>query len=538
MLSRIHAGTKYSRIPTTKACLLLLSLVSTLASLNIGTVNGAGPSFVLSSLPARIQEGAAGGVKLVLNVTNANFVTAYNFIWTVTDPAGNSRISTNTTTSNGPSWSIFTNYPGAFGASTITNLVGIYKINVTETVHSAGASVATGQFQVGLTDNPTYQRTAPVLIRAIGYLPLENVTINLTQGSTSVPSFPTTQKADTNGVIALSWQTSIGTPLGSYFLTISGSSTTKTPSDSQPFTVYPTNVTISGLWLSKTSIQRSQTLEFRFNATYLNGSPAFSGSAPIRITEPNGTNHTITASYDPTLQTFRAFYATVLSSTTGVWIGTVDVNSFGDGLNNGGPFSPVFTNFNVQPASLTVSAVSYNATYSSGNIVPIYAKITTPAAASFTQGTVTATITSFGQKIAGPLRLVYDPSRGEWSGSYKVNATDPSGTWLISITASDGYGNTGQNSASLSVNTSGAPNPTQSFLSSWTFWLLVLALIVVGFGILIFRTRSVSHREVKLDVQAIKHQADQVKSDDFLQSIQAQLKRRTERIAAEKEKHD
>ncbi len=199
------------------------------------------------------------------------------------------------------------------------------------------------------------------------------------------------------------------------------------------------------------------------------------------------------------------------------------------------PSSPTLT-FN--QLSLTVSAASYNATYSSGNIVPIYAKITTPAAASFTQGTVTATITSFGQKIAGPLRLVYDPSRGEWSGSYKVNATDPSGTWLISITASDGYGNTGQNSASLSVNTSGAPNPTQSFLSSWTFWLLVLALIVIGFGILIFRTRSVSHREVRLDVQAIKHQADQVKSDDFLQSIQAQLKRRTERIAAEKEKHD
>jgi hypothetical protein len=224
---------------------------------------------------------------------------------------------------------------------------------VTETVHSAGASVATGQFQVGLTDNATYQRTAPVLIRAIGYLPLENVTINLTQGSTSVPSFPTTQKADTNGVIALSWQTSIGTPLGSYFLTISGATSTKTSPDSQPFTVYPTNVTISGLWLNSGTIERSQTLEFRFNATYLNGSPAFSGSAPIRVTEPNGTNHTITASYDSSLQTFRAFYATTLSSTTGVWIGTVDVNSFGDGLNNGGPLSPVFTNFNVQRASLT-----------------------------------------------------------------------------------------------------------------------------------------------------------------------------------------
>lgn len=418
------------------------------------------------------------------------------------------------------------------------NLVGIYRINVTETLHFLGASVANGQFQVSMTDNASYLRTVPVMIRASGYVAFENVTINLTLGSTPVTTFPRTLKADMNGLISLSWQTTVGTPLGNYFLTILGSLTTKTPPDSQAFTVYPTNVTISGLWSSKGSVQRSQTLELRFNATYLNGSPAFSGSCPIRITEPNGINHTVTASYDSTLQTFRAFYVTTLSTTAGVWIATIDVNNFDDGLNNGGPLSPVFTNFNVQPASLAVSAVSYNATYSSGMIVPIYARITTPTGAGFTQGTVTATITSFGQKIAGPLSLVYDPSRGEWSGSYKVNATDPSGTWLISIAASDGYGNTGQNSASLSVNTSGAQSPAQSFLSSWTFWLLVLALIAVGFGILIFRTRSVSHREVKLDVQAIKHQADQVKSDDFLQSIQAQLKRRSERIAAEKEKHD
>lgn len=536
MLSRIHAETKHSQIPTRKAFLLLLSLVSTLFGLNVATVSGAGTSFVLSSLPSRTQEGATGGVRLVLNVTNAIFPSAYNFIWTVTDPAGSSKTSTNSTTSTGPSWSVFANYPAAFGAS--TNLVGVYKINVTETVHLLGASVAIGQFQVGLTDKASYQRTVPVPIRATGYLALENATINLLQGSTSVPNFPTTKKADTNGLISLSWQTTVGTPLGNYFLTISGSVTTKTPPDSQAFTVYPTNVTIGGLWLSKGSVERSQTIEFRFNATYLNGSPAFSGSTPIRITEPNGANHTITASYDFSLQTFRAFYVTTLSSTAGVWIGTIDVNSFNDGLNNGGPLAPTFTNFNVQPASLTVSAVSYNATYSSGMIVPIYARITSPASTGFTQGTVTATITSLGQKIAGPLSLVYDPSRGEWSGSYKVNATDPSGTWLISIAAFDGYGNTGQNSASLSVNTSGAQNPAQSFLSSWTFWLLVLALIVVGFGILIFRTRSVSHREVKLDVQAIKHQADQVKSDDFLQSIQAQLKRRAERMAAEKEKHD
>jgi len=153
LLSRICAGTKYSRIPKTKAWLLLLFLVSTLSAFSIASVN-AGPSFVLSSIPARMQEGAAGGVRLVLNVTNAINPSVYNFIWTVTDPAGTSKTSTNSTTSTGPSWSVRTNYPAAFGAS--TNLVGVYKINVTETVHSGGASVAIGQFQVGLTDSPSY----------------------------------------------------------------------------------------------------------------------------------------------------------------------------------------------------------------------------------------------------------------------------------------------------------------------------------------------------------------------------------------------
>lgn len=57
---------------------------------------------------------------------------------------------------------------------------------------------------------------------------------------------------------------------------------------------------------------------------------------------------------------------------------------------------------------------------------------------------------------------------------------------------------------------------------------------VLGCATLIMRHRGVSRREVKLDIQAIKQQANQVKSDDFLQSIQAQLKRHSEQQSAEK----
>lgn len=549
MLSRVHAETKQSRSPTRIVCILLLSLVSTLFAFNVAIVNAPGGlNLVLSSLPSRIQEGATGGVQLVLNVTNASTLTAYTINWSVTDPSGITTTSTNsTTTTTGTSFVIFTRYPAAFGGS--VNLAGTYNVSVSATPLLGTPVVTTGHFQVGLTDNTTYQRTALVLVKASGYLSLDNVTINLTQGPNPVPNFPTIRRADTNGLISLTWQTLVGSALGTYLLTMSGTSTPpKTPADSQTFAVTPTNATIGGIWLNKTSVERSQTVEFRFNATYLNGSPVTSGSATLLLTEPDGiTTHVVTASYDSPLKTLRGFYASTLGSATGVWTGTINVDSFDDGFGNGGPLSPVVTTLSIQTASLTVTAATYNATYTQGKIIPLYAKITAPSGATFTQGTVSATITSFGQRIVGPLGLIYNASSTEWSGGYRINATDPSGTWKMAIVASDGYGNSGQNSTSLFVNTPTPPlgPPGQSpqpfsVFSSWIFWLLVLVLVAVGFGILIFKRRGAFHREVKIDVQAIKHQADQVKGDDFLQSIQAQLKRRTERMAAEKEKerHD
>ncbi len=191
------------------------------------------------------------------------------------------------------------------------------------------------------------------------------------------------------------------------------------------------------------------------------------------------------------------------------------------------------SSFNVQPASLAVVLSSYSGTYSSGTTIPVYATVVTPGGGNFTVGTVNATITLSGRRVVGPLSLVYDQSQGRWSGSYKVNSTDPSGTWLVTVNAGDSYGNYGASAASVNVNT---PGSAPAWFLTWNFWLLVLVGIGVGVGILMLRVKGVSHREVRLDVQAIKQQADKVKGDDFLQSISAQLKRRTERMAAEKQK--
>ncbi len=188
--------------------------------------------------------------------------------------------------------------------------------------------------------------------------------------------------------------------------------------------------------------------------------------------------------------------------------------------------------FNVNTAVLTVIVQTSNSTYAAGNIIPILVRVTTPSGQNYTSGTVTATLTSSGNSLAGPINLVYDQSQGRWAGSYNVKSTDPPGTWLLTITARDAYGNLGVTTTSFNVNTPGS-NSGSSFLTGWLPWIVLLVALGLGFATLILRRHNVTRREVKLDVTAIKQKANEVKSDDFLQSIQAQLKRRTERIRAE-----
>jgi uncharacterized protein with PIN domain len=68
--------------------------------------------------------------------------------------------------------------------------------------------------------------------------------------------------------------------------------------------------------------------------------------------------------------------------------------------------------------------------------------------------------------------------------------------------------------------------------------VIVLLVASLGFIILITRKRGLTRREVKLDLTAIKSQADKVKGDDFLKSIREQLKRKKKEAGLEKPDHD
>jgi hypothetical protein len=86
----------------------------------------------------------------------------------------------------------------------------------------------------------------------------------------------------------------------------------------------------------------------------------------------------------------------------------------------------------------------------------------------------------------------------------------------------------------VSVNVPSAQSSTQW----WSYLLIVLLVAALGFIILITRKRGVTRREVKLDLQVIKSQADKVKGDDFLKSVRDQLRRKKEDVGLEKPDHD
>lgn len=509
---------------------IFLILGSALSACSLGFARAVGESYTLTPSPSRSQEDSVAGVTLTLAVGNAATSTTYVFTWTVTDPAGNARTAVNSTFSTQTSWTLSVNYPRSFSGASLT-LVGVYSVNVSQTSPTVSPNVGLGSFEIGLTDSPTYQRTFPMSIEASGYLPSESVTIDI-RGPRTVPGYPLTKSSATDGHVSHSWQIPCDLATGIYTVTVVGSSTAKNPSDTQLVTVYPTNVTIAQLWTSRTSFQRTETVDVRFSATYLSGNPACAGSANLKLTEQDGvTFHQVQASYDSVLGVFLGTYRIPLNAQTGSWTATIDPGAFDDGYGNGGPVQSALGGFTVQAAGLSVSVTLSGGTYSVGELIAISASIYNPDGTGFTQGSVTATLSSAGRTINSPLGLFYDQARTLWVGSYTVSSDDPSGTWLVELNASDPYGNAGTSSATSLVSVP----PPQPSITTTLGWLLPL-IVIFGLGatVILLRYRQVTRNEVKLDVQAVKTQAEKVGQDDFLQSIQSQLRRRAERMAKEK----
>jgi len=518
--------------------LSLLSLFLFVTTFNT-SVHAVGETYTLTESAPRLQESSTASVLLILNVSNANAIANYAFTWNVKDPSGSIHQATNAT--NVPHAASFVEsvvYPGKFSSSPSLAYTGVYAVwvNQTQPLLVGSTGVANGQFQVGLTDSLSYPRTFPVGVKASGYAPNLNVTIMVSGSGGPTLGFPLNKLADSNGDLSYVWPSiPASTPLGNYMLTLTGSPT-KTPPDVQSFTVTATNVTISPLTISLSYLQRSQTEDFRFSASYPNGAQVKTGSANLRLVEADGlTSHYVGMAYKSTLGVFRGTFQIPLSSEVGPWVATVEVSSFDDGYGNKGPISSVLKPFTVSPAIFTVSATTNYNNYTIGGIVVIYASVVTPGGYNFTSGTVTATTYHSSSQIGSPLLLFYDQSRAKWVGSYTVNSTNPYGIWQIQVNASDSYGNMGQGSTSTLVSVPAAP-PQQS--STFNYILVVLA-VLGGLAMLVawmvFGRRRVLRRVLKVDLEAIHAEAKKVENQDFFKKVQEQLKQ--QKSESEQSKH-
>ena len=509
--------------------MILLIAVLSFTAFSTFPVHALSEIYSLTASPSRLQESNTARVLLILNVSNSNAAN-YAFTWTVKDPNGGLHVSGNNQTGvpHPATFVLSMAYPSRFNGSPTLAYVGAYLswVNQTQPPVVGSTGVASSQFQVGLTDATAYPRLSPVLVQAVGYVASSTVTIRISGSAGIVSGFPLNKTADVSGVLSYAWNTSPASlPVGAYTLTLS-SATPKNVPDIQTFTVTPTNVTISSIIITKTLLETSQTEDFRFTAAYPNLAQVRTGSVTLRLLEADGTTtHYIPMSFSTTLSAFHGTYQIPLSSDTGPWVATIDVNSFDDGYGNKGPSPSAIKAFTVTPATLTVSASTNYANYTVGGIVAIYASVVTPGGYNFTSGTVTATTYHGTSQIGGPLQLFYDQSRGKWVGSYTVNSTDPSGIWQIQVNATDAYGNTGLGSTSTLVSVPSAP-PQQ--VPTFNFLLLMTIAGLVGLAILgswiVFGRRRTMRKVLKVDLEAVHAEATKVENQEFFKKVQEQLR--------------
>jgi KaiC/GvpD/RAD55 family RecA-like ATPase len=200
-------------------------------------------NYALTTVPSRTQESNTPGVILSINVTGATVGATYKFTWQVTDSSGAMHQASNQTGAGGAasSFVLSVSYPSQFGTN--VNYVGNYTINVQQNNPTVMASVATGEFQVGLTDGLSYQPTSRVYISARGYSNNSPVVITVSQNGTSAPGYPTIVTTSSTGTISTIWNIPANISPGQWIISLSGSPA-KTVLDTQTVTVTSTTIPV------------------------------------------------------------------------------------------------------------------------------------------------------------------------------------------------------------------------------------------------------------------------------------------------------
>jgi len=427
------------------------------------------PVYTLGTIPFLGQEGTTFTV--VLQVGGASGSTAYQFRFLVKDPATkvHSSVLQNYTTASGQTsftLPVFfyptSSFPGP------NNLAGQYFLNATQ-VRPLVGTVAQTYFLIFLTDNYQYERTQTVNVQATGYNIAEPATVKIATKSTPPTTvFAVNTTASLSGVVTANWHILPNATLdpNGYIVTVTGTTTVKTPADVSGFNVNPALMSISSLNSMQSIYQRTEAMSFSFQPVYPDGTIASTGVALLTLARPGGGNVTLTTAYSSGSQTFNVTYKTSATNATGTWTASLAANAYTDAWGNSGPSTKLTNTPQLVPATLTINVAA--TTYVPiGQQVKLNATVTYPDGTTLTTGTGVKSylIYTGTPAVNGNVSLTYDTGHQHWVGSYTPKTSDPGGLWSLIVNATDSPSTPNTGSASTAVTLQDRP-PIASFTST------------------------------------------------------------------------
>ena len=455
---------RYTKATRYALLFIVAIFVPVLSNIFLPRVFAANPYSLYPAYPGYAQEG--GVITLVFQVNPAN-VTSYQFRFFVQDPstAVHQSILVNVTNTQSSLYLVVqypsTTLPGP------TNLVNQYTAWVDQIKPVLKTNVAQTHFFIILTDNFQYVRTQTVGIHAIGYSASDSVNVTIRPSASSTLVFSQTMFATLGGVVDTSWGIPSDATLGNYLVSVTGKITVKNPPDVTGFSVGAAPMTISSLTSLKSTYQRTETMQFSFQATYPDGSLASTGTSLVTLARPDRVNVTLVTTYDAATQSFVAKYKTSVINQTGSWTATLAPNSYNDGNGNTGPAAELTNSPQLLPATLATNVnatayvpigkqVNFNATFTYPDGTTLQAGSGTVTASLIYSGTPTVTDTFSG---------VFDSGLKHWFGSYTPKTSDPGGLWSLVVSGSDTSSPSNSGSGTKAVTLQDRP-PIASFTST------------------------------------------------------------------------
>ncbi|OLD08186.1 MAG: hypothetical protein AUI95_03805 [Crenarchaeota archaeon 13_1_40CM_3_52_4] len=485
-----------------------------------------GGYYSLTSVPSSTQEGNM--VNLVLTVTGATGGTLYQFRFFVKDSSSvtfKSPLENYTTPTGQTQFSKSVAYPSTSFAGS-DSLLGQYTASVDLVSPFASPNVASSSFFINIVDSSEHERTQTVNIQASGYNASESVSLSIRTQTTSTLVFAQTTTASPGGVVTADWNIPVNATIDTYVVTVSGTSTFKTPPDVQHFGVNVAIMSVAAILSFKPIYQRTETMQYSFQPIYPDGSLPSTGVGLLTLATPSGSRTTLTATYDGSTQTFNASYVTTMTNQTGVWTVTLGARAYSDAYGNTGPGTNIMNAPQLAPAALTID-VTTNTNIAVGQQLKFNATVEYPDGTTLQSGTVRAYLLYSGTPtINDSVPLVFDTTLGLWVGSYTARSTDSGGLWSLVVKASDSPtpANTGTATRAITIQNT----PPASFpLYYFGFIATVIAGILIAV-FLVFKKHRVTHARLKIDLEAVHSEAGRIESSEFFKSVKDQVRKEKE----------